>query len=89
MLVEVKVVCVVMDECLEVWVVKMCVCDVDGEMFDGDDLLEYWRRRAKDMCEVFLKMLVNVGGWFESCLMMLKYCDLLLRVVEGYVMGGV
>ena len=88
-LAEAKVVCAAMDERLEAWVVKTRVRDADGEMFDGDDLLEYWRRRAKDMCEVFLKTLVNVGGRLESCSTTPKHRDSLLRVVEGYVTGGV
>ena len=78
-----------MDERLENWAVTVDVRDGDGEPFDADDLLEFWRRRCVALCDVFLEALEGVGGRFESCSTTPRHRQSLLVVVEGYVSGGV
>lgn len=85
---EAQVVCRAMDERMERWVVRTKVKDANGEAFEADDLLEFWRRSAVNMCEVFLKALLSVGGHFESCATTPRHRECLLNVVEGYVLGG-
>lgn len=85
---EAHVVCRAMDERMERWVVRTKVKDANGEAFEADDLLEFWRRSAVNMCEVFLKALLSVGGHFESCATTPRHRECLLNVVEGYVLGG-
>lgn len=85
---EAQVVCGAMDERIERWVVRTKVKDANGEAFEADDLLEFWRRSAVNMCEVFLKALLSVGGHFESCATTPRHRECLLNVVEGYVLGG-
>jgi hypothetical protein len=77
-----------MDDRMDRWVLRTKVKDANGEMFEADDLLEFWRRGAAGMCEVFLEALLNVGGRFESCATTPRHHDALLNVVECYVVGG-
>jgi hypothetical protein len=85
---EAQVVCRAMDERMERWVVRTKVKDANGEAFEADDLLEFWRRSAVNMCEVFLNALLSAGGHFESCATTPRHRECLLNVVEGYVLGG-
>lgn len=78
-----------MDERLARWVVKTKVRAEDGEFLGADDLLEFWRRRATDLCEALLQALLRAGGRFESCSTTPKHRESLVVTVEGYVMGTI
>lgn len=85
---EADVVRVAMDERLDQWVLRTSVRDEDGELLGREDLLEFWRRRATDLCDTFLQALMNAGGRFESCSTTPRHRESLVHVVEGYVMGA-
>jgi len=77
-----------MDQRLARWALRMKIYGANGEAFTREETLEFWRERARDLCDVFLSALLRVGGRFESCATTPRHREALTNVVEGYVMGG-
>mmetsp|Transcript_2494 Transcript_2494/g.9147 ORF Transcript_2494/g.9147 Transcript_2494/m.9147 type:complete len:487 (-) Transcript_2494:1233-2693(-) len=85
---EAEVVTRLLDQRLARWALRMKIYGEDGEPLTKDETAEFWRARARDLCEIFLDALLKIGGRFESCATTPRHREALVNVVEGYVMGG-
>ena len=85
---EAEIVTQAVDQRLARWALRMKIYGDGGEPLTKDETVEFWRARARDLCEIFLAAILRVGGRFESCATTPRHREALVNVIEGYVMGG-